>query len=137
MDKKRILLLSIITVTLVITTLIWGIPLYSTGKYWESISIFLVALLIALFGFKIIYNFLKQINKGLPLEDERSQKIKTTAAAYAFYIGLYWILALMWFEDILVKYIGQQDMSVALGGAILGESIIFGIAYLVLSKIMK
>lgn len=134
MDKKRVLLIALITGAFVISLLFWGIPFYFKGRYFEGVMSSAIALLVALFAFKVIHNILKSVNKGYPLEDERTMDIKTKAGAYAFYVGLYWILVLMWFEDVIVRYVPNFDISSALGGAIFGQALIFGVAYWLLSR---
>jgi len=134
MDKKRVLLIAILTLAFVAGILFWGIPLYFEGRYFEGVSLSAAALIVAFFGFKMLYAVLKNVNKGYPLEDERLMRIKTRAAAYAFYIGIYWILAIMWFEDVIVKYLPNFDISSAAGAAIMGQAVIFGLAYWILSS---
>jgi uncharacterized membrane protein len=50
---------------------------------------------IVLVGIFAVWRLLKERRSGFPLKDERTQKITGTAAYYAFYIGTYFMLALM------------------------------------------
>ena len=50
---------------------------------------------IVLIGIFAVWRLLKEKRSGFPLKDERTQKIMGTAATYAFYIGSYFMLALM------------------------------------------
>jgi len=50
---------------------------------------------IVLIGIFAVWRLLKERRSGFPLKDERTQKITGTAAYYAFYIGTYFMLALM------------------------------------------
>ena len=50
---------------------------------------------IVLLGIFVVWRFLKERGSGFPLKDERTQKINGKAAYYAFYIGSYFMLALM------------------------------------------
>lgn len=50
---------------------------------------------IVLIGIFAVWKILKEKRSGFPLNDERTQKITGTAAKYAFYIGSYFMLALM------------------------------------------
>ena len=48
-----------------------------------------------LIGIFVFWKMLKDRRLGFPLKDERTQKITGTAATYAFYIGSYFMIALM------------------------------------------
>ena len=50
---------------------------------------------IVLIGIFVVWRLLKEKRSGFPLKDERTQKITGKAAYYAFYIGTYFMLALM------------------------------------------
>jgi len=50
---------------------------------------------IVLIGIFAVWRLLKEKRSGFPLKDERTQKITGTAATYAYYIGSYFMLALM------------------------------------------
>jgi uncharacterized membrane protein len=50
---------------------------------------------IVVIGIFAVWRLLKERRSGFPLKDERTQKITGTAAYYAFYIGTYFMLALM------------------------------------------
>ncbi len=53
------------------------------------------------------------------------------AAACAYYISLYWLLALSWASE---KWIQFEDVSHAIGTGIIGMAIIFGICYIRISR---
>ena len=50
---------------------------------------------IVVIGIFAVWRLLKERRSGFPLKDERTQKITGTATYYAFYIGNYFMLALM------------------------------------------
>jgi len=50
---------------------------------------------IVLIGIFVFWKMLRDRRSGFPQKDERTQKITGTAATYAFYIGTYFMLALM------------------------------------------
>jgi len=66
-----------------LTTIPW--PIASGG----------ILVTIVLIGIFAVWRLLKERRSGFPLKDERTQKITGTSATYAFYIGSYFILALM------------------------------------------
>jgi len=61
---------------------------------WSVVSggILVAIILIGIFA---VWRLLKERRSGFPLKDERTQKITGTAAYYAFYIGTYFMLALV------------------------------------------
>lgn len=61
---------------------------------WSVASIGILATIILL-GVFVIWKMLKEIRSGFPLNDERTQTVTGRAATYAFYIGSYFMIALM------------------------------------------
>ena len=61
---------------------------------WTIVSVGILATTI-LIGILVLRRTLKDRQSGFPVKDERTQKITGTAATYAFYIGSYFMLALM------------------------------------------
>ena len=79
------------------TDILW--PLVSGG----------ILVTIVLIGIFVFWKTLKDRGSGFPLKDERTQKITGTAATYAFYIGSYFMVALM-----LVNLLNQEFTGVPL-----------------------
>ena len=75
---------------------------------WPVVSVGILATGVLL-GVFAIWKILKDRRSGFPLKDERTQKISGTAATYAFYIGSYFMLALM-----LVSLLNQEFTGVPL-----------------------
>jgi len=64
---------------------------------------------IVLIGIFVLWKMLRDRRSGFPLKDERTQRVTGTAATYAFYIGSYFMLALMG-----VNLLNQELTGVAL-----------------------
>jgi len=79
-----------------------------TNIPWSVVSggILATIVLIGIFAF---WRMLKDRRSGFPLKDERTQKITGTAATYAFYIGSYFMIALM-----LVNFLNEEFTRVPL-----------------------
>jgi hypothetical protein len=130
-DKKALLLLIIIFVIFVVGIIFWGVFDYLNTNKKEGIGVFVIALIIAAFGFKMLRDKYKSVKRGEPLKDERSRKLTIKAAAYAFYIGIYWLLGM---SIIIGAFkIGIPASSVPNVG-IGGMAIIFGLAYWYFNK---
>lgn len=70
-----------------------------TNSAWPLMGVGIFATIV-LIGVFVIWRILKDRSSGFPAKDERTQKVTGRAATYAFYIGSYFMLALM-FTNIL------------------------------------
>jgi uncharacterized membrane protein len=75
---------------------------------------------------------IKDVKKGLTLEDERSRKVLLLTGAKAFQISIWYILILMWLSSVLE--IVALEVEMALGLSIVGMAVIFGITWLWANK---
>jgi hypothetical protein len=66
---------------------------------------------IVLVGVFAIWRILKDRRSGFPAKDERTQKVTGRAATYAFYIGSYFMIALM-----LTNILSQELLGVPFPG---------------------
>jgi MFS family permease len=73
----------------------------------------------------------KGVKSGLPLKDERIKMIETRAAALAFYVGIYWLLALMFYAGMAETRPDWPQISTGSlpGMGITGMGIFFAIFY--------
>jgi len=115
----------IVGILLSITILAYAAISYGQSSILETGLVALVTLTLAIFFAYQGFKDLKSVEAGLPTEDERSRKVLRFAAANAFYISLYWLLAIMMFEDDL----GIKDPGAALGLGILGMAVAFALAW--------
>ena len=97
---------------------------------WSFVSIGIFAT-IFLIGVYAIWKILKEKRLGFPTKDERTQKITGIAATYAFYIGGYFMVALMLTNIINHEFIGGPffDAGDALIASILVNSLTFLIVH--------
>ena len=61
---------------------------------WPLTSIVILAIIVLL-GILLIWRVLKDRRSGFPAQDERTRKLTGKATYYAFYIGSYFMIALM------------------------------------------
>jgi hypothetical protein len=125
-DKKRIQIYKLSTVfsiTLFLSMAVIGIFLLSKGAILQAVIAFLIALGVVPFyqKQKQIYDDIKQ---GIPIVDERTDKVKMNAAGNAFHISLYMWLGIM----LLTLYTEDSDYLIIAG--ILGMSGIYGLSWL-------
>jgi len=127
-NKFRLILLTGIVVVVAITAAVYGFMALSEGNA-NPVNFFplgVVLLIIIFMGFFIVKRY-KDIKKDVPLEDEKSRKVMTLAAAKSFYVSLYWLLAISWLEPFLARLIKQEYLtsSQSMGGGIAGMALLF------------
>ena len=93
---------------------------------WIFASIGILAIIV-LIGVLAIWKILKNRRLGFPTKDERTQKITGIAATYAFYIGSYFMLALMFTNILSIEFLGESilDTGYAIISAILVSNLTF------------
>jgi len=128
-DKTRLILMAVLTITLLIGAVLYGFTMTESEKANPgNIISFLIPLILVIFMVFFIWRRYKDIKEGMPLEDERSKKVITQAAAKSFYFSLYWLLAISWFESFFAdKLFGLEklDAGQVIGGGIAGMAIFF------------
>ena len=132
-DKIRIILMSVVTILVLGTILLYGLMVFMKGNInFGSMMPFLIVAIITVFMVFFIVRRYRDIKQGMPLEDERSRKVVTNAAAKTFYVSLYWLLAISWFEPFFARVLfnaNKLDASQTVGGAIGGMAICFFIMW--------
>jgi hypothetical protein len=94
---------------------------------WSFMSGGILAILV-LVGVFVIWRVLKDRRLGFPSKDERTQKVTGMAATYAFYLGSYFMVALM-----LTNLLSQEMLGVPLleeGYAIIGAILVQNLTFL-------
>jgi len=62
---------------------------------WSIVSIGIIAIIV-LIGVLLAWRIVKDRRSGYPRQDERTQRIAGKAATYSLYIGIYFMLALLY-----------------------------------------
>jgi len=83
---------------------------------------------IVLLGVFFVWRMLREIRSGFPLKDERTQMVTGRAATYTFYIGSYFMIALMLANILSREFRGEYllDGWYAMVLSILVQSLAFG-----------
>jgi len=93
---------------------------------WSAVSIGIIATIV-LIGIFVVWKMLVEMRSGFPIKDERTQIITGRAATYAFYIGSYFMIALM-LANILsreLRGVYLLDAGYALVSSVLVQSLTF------------
>ena len=123
-DKTRVVLAGTITALVILGLLFFAI---TKGKASEIILPGGILVIIVIFMIPFVKRRYFDVKDGYPYEDERTKRVMTNAAAKAYYISLYWLLAISFSVEVLE--IIELDVSGAIGTGIVGMAIIFGICY--------
>ncbi|MCK4730510.1 MAG: hypothetical protein KAT28_04275 [Candidatus Aenigmarchaeota archaeon] len=127
-DKTRVVLAGIIAAILILASLLFAGTLLIKGEILQLVLPIGIIIIIGLFMIPFVRRRYFDVKKGFPFEDERSKKIMNRAAACAYYISLYWLLAIGFASS--NEWIKFEDVSQATNTGIIGMAIIFGICYL-------
>lgn len=130
--KGGVILLAIIFSAVVLTGVLYSAMNLKDGRTEESAIGFLVSLLLGIFAVKFVRDREESVRKGIPLEDERSERIKQKAGYYAFLVSLYLLIAIGYYSDLSLEYPGLpaiRDISQATGIAIAGIALVFGVCW--------
>jgi len=128
-DKFRLTLIALGTFTLFSGVALYGFITISNKEInFGSMIPLVIPLILVIFMVFFISKRYNDIKQGMPFEDERSKKVITQAAAQSFYVSLYWLLAISWFEPFFARVLfsGEKlDASQTVGGAIAGMAVCF------------
>ena len=93
---------------------------------WPLVTMGIVAIGI-LVGVFVVWRKLEDRKSGFPAQDERTKRITGKAAYYAFYIGLYFMVALMLANLVVQEFLGLPalDAGYALVASILVQSLTY------------
>ena len=134
-DKKKFTLMAITFLTLLIGLVVFltTMFIYQKGEFNNEVILsIIIALIILGFAVYFVAKRKKELDQGIPQHDERSRKIMYLAAARAYYISLYWLLAIMWFDLVFQKL--DLETGAVISIAIGGMSIIWMLCQLWFSK---
>jgi uncharacterized membrane protein len=94
---------------------------------WSLMSLGILATIVLL-GVLAVWKILEDRRSGFPAKDERTRKITGRAATYTFYIGSYFMIALMLANIVSREFTGLFliDWDYALVASILVQSLVFG-----------
>ncbi len=137
-DKTRLILMAVLTVTLLIGVALYAFTMTDEEKASPgNVVSLLIPVIVVVFMVFFISRRYRDIKQGLPFEDERSKKVVTHAAAKAFYVSLYWLLLISWFEDFFAsRLFGVENLTASqtIGGGIAGMAVFFFIFWFYYDK---
>ncbi len=135
-DKVRLAIMAIITILFLSAALLYGLMITKKEINLGSIIPLAIPLIMIIFMAFLITRRYKDMKEGMPLEDERSRKVITQAAAKSFYASLYWLLFISFFESFFAKMFGSDQLTASqtTGGGIAGMAIFFVVFWFYYNK---
>lgn len=131
-NRIKLICMAAVLTAVVGTFLGWAAFAAKGGGLGRAVLPGIVAATLVVLGARFVKGQWEAVSSGLPLEDERSQRVKDKAGAWTFYAGLYWLLALSFYDDHVVATTGAsafRDAQQALGIGVLGLVLLFGFWY--------
>lgn len=125
-------MIGVITALVVIT---FGIYAYSSMRAGGNIGVPIVAVIVGIFAivatFMYLRNRFSEAERGMPLRDERSNKVMLIAGSKTFIISIWLLLILSFLSNDMIAF---EDAGQALNIGIAGMAVIFGLSWLYYSK---
>jgi uncharacterized membrane protein len=138
MKDKTLLIIQAILLGFIILGIVgFGIGLFMQGDFIQAGAIILVTIIaIALAYTFVLKKAYKDVGKGIPIQDERSKRMKEKASFCAFNLSLYWILGLMWYNGLFADTfnLNKMESEQAIMYALAGMLILFAVSYIWVSK---
>lgn len=134
-----VLLLGIGSITLIVGSLAFYLPKITSSEDFDSTDyIFFVGLLILIVG-TVLIAIAKQrdLNKGLPLDDEFTQKVGYKAGYYSWLITIWISVLVMLLQDLLADILDITELTIEhfTGIIVLGSAISFlGLSYYLVKR---
>jgi hypothetical protein len=126
-NRRPFILLLIIIILIAITFLLWIIQdIIIKGMTTSSLIMIGAAIILLVFAIYAVRKVYINSKSGFPYKDERTRKIESKAGAVAFYVGIYWLLAIGIAIDAFKLNIPASSVP---GLGILGMAVIFGLSY--------
>ncbi len=127
-NRTRIVLAWVVAALVILASLLLIVALLSEGRIMQSVLPIGIIVIIVLFMIPFVKRRWFDVKKGFPFEDERSKKVMTNASSKAYYVSLYWMLAISFSVEVLE--IVELDVGQAIGIGIVGMAVLFGIFFL-------
>lgn len=112
----RLIAIIVVSICVIVTGAFFSLNAFMKGDITGAVLGGLIALIILAFAILVFVRGQEDMKNGLPLQDERSRRVMEKAAAKAFYVSLYLLLAIGFLSDDIIKFRDvSQATSIAVG----------------------
>lgn len=131
-DKVRLAFIAVVAILVLATASLYALEAEDFGSL---IPLFIIAAIIIFMALFILRRY-KDVKKGMPLDDERSKKVMNRAAAASFYVTLYWLLFISFFEEFFAKMFKAEYLTASqtVGGGVAGMAVMFFVFWVYYNK---
>jgi hypothetical protein len=77
----------------------------------SDIVMVIIPILIAIGALVIVWDRIKSMRAGLPVDDERAKKLHWKAGAYTYYATIWLAVGTMWYNIILADILGFPELT--------------------------
>ena len=105
-DRTRLAMMTIVSAAVIVTAILWIVPVALQGMIVEASAMLIIALVLAAIAIWQLRRVRDSVKSGLPIEDERSQRVKEKAGYYALLASIWFILVFSWFHSFMVEEFG-------------------------------
>ena len=126
-DKKRVVLMGVVSALVIMSSLLWFGTVLGKGEMGNALLVAVPAIIIVIFAIGVFLRGYKSLKGGFPVEDERSKRVMEKAMAKAYLISIYLLLAISFASDSMIEF---RDVSQAMGAGIIGIAMAFALCWL-------
>jgi len=130
-DKVRLITIAMVSLFVIITGILFSYSSFKNQETAGGILGIIIAFIIIIFAIIVYKRGNKDLKQGLPLKDERSQKVMRKAMSMAFLVSIYLLLAMGFLSENIIKF---RDVSQATSAAIGGMALLFLIFWIYYNK---
>jgi len=111
-ERIKLTAIVIISLLVILTGALWSFQSFKNNNFGGGILGLIIALIILIFAIIVYKRGNQDLKAGLPIKDERSQKVIQKAMSMSFLVSLYLLLAVGFLSDDIIKF---RDVSQATG----------------------
>ncbi|NQV09052.1 hypothetical protein HQ529_04330 [Candidatus Woesearchaeota archaeon] len=126
-DKIKLYGITTVSILVILTLAIYAFVAFRDGQTVVPIVAIVLGVIAVVVGFKYLRNQYSDAEKGMPLIDERTNKVFLVAASKAYIASIWFLLIIAWASN---EYIQFRDPAQALGAGIIGMALLLGVFYL-------
>jgi uncharacterized membrane protein len=105
-DRTRLAMMATVSAAVIVTAMLWIVPVALQGMIVEASAMLIIALVLATIAIWQLRRVRDSVKSGLPIEDERSKRVKEKAGYYALLASIWFILGFSWFHSFMVEEFG-------------------------------
>lgn len=120
-ETLRLAAIAVVALVVVATGALFSMGALSQGDVIGAVLGAMIALIILAFAILVFVRGTDDLKNGLPLQDERSQRVMEKAASKAFYVSLYMLLAIGILSEGVLQF---RDVSQATGISVGGMALL-------------